>query len=178
MRIAKYALISHAGIIVTTAVLISLGIYHAEPVLHVAALWLFVFFLVSSLLLAGRGYRRITTRIGTAGERLSELKYLQERRYEQLSGRLDRLSALVDSLDSSDNTHQANLIHSMNRAESGRNLAELEDINARVQRAERRILGRLENELFANALRDEQIDIFLSELGPESSIKWTHTESD
>lgn len=167
MRIAKYAVVSQILATVAIAVLIVFGIFSSERVFYVIALLLSLLLIINLLVFLFRGYRRVVTRIGTAGERLSELMFLQERRYEQLSSRLDRLSEDLGALRRPIEGEPNNL-RSTELSNSSLEVSELEDLNARLQRSERRILGRLEDALLARDLESKQVDALLSELKDKS----------
>lgn len=162
MRISRYLLVASTLFLLGIAALVTIDVYRDDTVFYVIALWSSVLALVLSLVIVFRAYQRVITRLGTAGERLAEIKYLQERRYQQLSQRLDYTNDYLRLL-------KALIQKSGSRASSSssdvsENLSELEDLNARFQRAERRILGKLEDELYASRRLSRQLDGIVSRL--------------
>lgn len=126
------------------AAFVTAGIVTGMLWLHILALWIFL--LLSAIFLGFflRVYRLVMTRLGTANQRLSEMKLLQERRYEQLAQRLDALNH---------NTlgHSRSPVSGISAHQDGPpKLSEIEHLIARTERAERRILGRLENIMLDN----------------------------
>ncbi|MGO1942113.1 MAG: hypothetical protein ACTH05_08145 [Yaniella sp.] len=153
MRNVKYAFLALVTAVVAAAVFLSFGFVSGNSIFYVVALWLFMLTVIGLTLFFLRGYKRVVTRIATANERLAGLKFLQERRYDQLKCRMDYLNDSVRVL-------HANILEMDNATGTAKNsmaLAELDNLNARLQRTERRILGQLENERFANDRRNLRI---------------------
>ena len=138
--------------LIMVAALVTVGILTGMHWPYIMALWVSVLFLIILLGFYFRTYRRTMTRIGTANERLSEIKILQERRYEQLAQRLDGLSQ--GTFGQSRST--AGTVSS--GEQSTPKLSDLEYMLARVERAERRILGRLENIALDNDTRFRTVE--------------------
>lgn len=153
MHKTKYLLTAVVAGGVALAAVLTAALLTNAPALFVASVWIATFILIGLTVFLLRSYQRVVTRLGTANERLAELKFLQERRYEQLVGRLD--SPKVNALSGS--------------GASGPSLDELENINARCQRAERRILGKLENELLMHDKRYRKLERLLLEPPDPSS---------
>jgi|SRR5699024_5654069 len=140
MRKAKYLLTAVVAGAVALAAVLTAALLTDDPAFFVASVWIATFFLGGLTVFLFRGYQRIVSRLRTANERLAELKFLQERRYEQLAGRLDGHGG------------------GSGPGISARSLAELESLNARLERSERRILGKLENEILTNDKRYRELE--------------------
>lgn len=109
-----------------------------------------------------RAYLRVVARLDNVSEALSELKFLQERRYGQVSGRLDYtndyLRLLKKLIGRSGDGRSSRSVDSSN------DIARFDELVARIQRAERRVLGRIEDETYKNHWRSERLDQKISEL--------------
>lgn len=153
--------------ILTTAIagLVTTSLLGGGPVYSVVAVWISVLIILIIFITIGRVYKRTVGRIGTANMRLAEIKVLQERRYEQTRTRLDYLLRVVDNTRILTNDVNKALEQVVNTptGEEGRHDA-LEQLNARFQRAERRIIGRLENEIHENDIRSQQITALVSKI--------------
>lgn len=145
MRKAKYLLTAVVAGGVALAAVLTAALVANEPALFVASVWIATFTLVGLTVFLLRSYQRVVTRLGTANERLAELKFLQERRYEQLAARLD------------------GRVGNSGSGASAQSLADLENLNARLERSERRILGKLENEILINDKRYRELKSLMLE---------------
>lgn len=157
----RVLLIGNSVGIVIAAMFLSIGIYSQKEIFYQAAIWALAVLAVLTLFIVVKVYHRIVHRIGTANKRLAELRFLQERRYGMLSARLDHLIAAIRELGVSQ------VSPDKSRLESTRifrkQLVELEDLNARLERAERRILGKIENQIFVNDSQYKRVDRFASD---------------
>lgn len=138
MRKVFFLLVSFTLGLAIVASLVTAGILTGTLWLYILALWISVLLLLVFLGFYFRTYRRVMTRVGTANERLSEIKNLQERRYAQLAQRLDSLGQGAFGSRSTGDTVSGGQQPSLK-------FSDLEYLIARVERAERRILGKLEN---------------------------------
>lgn len=152
MRKATFLLIFFTLGLVVIISLVTANMLIGVMWLNIVALWLSALLLVVFLGFYLMTYQRIMTRVGITNERLNEVKLLQERRYEQLAKRLDALSQGISS--QSPSTRGSVL----EGRQTGPKLSELEDLNARAERAERRILGRLENIMLDNDRRFRTVE--------------------
>src|SRR5699024_10207751 len=110
---------------------------------------------VAFVLFALGAYGKVVARIGLANERLSHLIMLQERRYEQLSVRMDTLTEGLGGLSS----ELSKIVLQASKSNRGANeLALLEEVYARLERTERRVLGGLENATHANERRELRLE--------------------
>lgn len=148
MRAIRYVFLLLAIILAVDGLVITFGILTGELMYFLVATWLTFFVVLGSLLLLIRAYQRIVSRLGTAKQRLGELHFLQERRYDQLRTRIDYLADSSRTLHKIAQDLQASLNNQHRLSLASQTFEELESLNARLQRAERRILGKLENELF------------------------------
>lgn len=130
----RIAIILFLACLVSAAGLTTAGLINAQPIFYVLGLWLFVLSLAIFFSLLLRMYQRIMARIHDIKQLLSEMRFLQERRYEQLARRLDTLRGGGSDA-------------SLGSATAGATHAEFENLSARLQRSERRILGKLEDEM-------------------------------
>lgn len=163
MRIAKHVFVGHIAALLAALVALSLGIYNSETVYYVVSLWIGAFTLISAVFFLLRGYRRLVVRIGTANERLAEIKFLQERRYEQLRQRSDTLLTYSRNQKSYSITHR-NAVNSIQQHDNHTLLlSELEDLNARLQRTERRILGTIAAEQINDDAHQRRIEELLAQ---------------
>lgn len=165
MRKVTSLLISFILGLIMVATLVTAGILTGVLWMYIIAAWASVVLLVVFLGFYFRTYRRIMTRTGTANERLAEIKLLQERRYEQLAQRLDVLSQ--GTFGQSRSTAGA--------ISSGQQpipqFSDIEHTIARVERAERRILGMLENISLDNDTRFRTVEKFASICGDHKELK-------
>lgn len=170
MRNFRYVFVLIVVVLVATGLLTTLGLLGSGSVFYLTALWLVVLLAVGMLLSLGWGYQRIVIRVGTANERLIELRFLQERRYEQLRQRMDYLSDSFRVLHR--NMQHLEDASDKFRAAQGRSsdIVELENINARLQRTERRILGKLENDCHGNESVEQQFVELLESLRSNTEL--------
>src|SRR5690625_1493558 len=145
--------------LIASAVLVTAGLLIQQVHLFLLAMWITVLLLVLCLGFFFTAYRRIMMRLGIVNERLAEVKLLQERRYEQLARRIDKWTPSSFEKSAIDNDS----ITECRGLTAG--ISELEHLNARMQRAEQRILGKLENLLLDS---DRQLRV-LKELAPNST---------
>jgi|SRR5690625_140142 hypothetical protein len=142
MRLSKFAIPIFIVLSVGVTVAALWGLYRRENMALFLATLGTLGLLVLIFAVVFRGYQRLLRETRVVKERIAELRFLQERRYEQVRWRLDEL------------------LNGRAGPGTGKSLnlsSELEDLKSRVQLSERRILGRLENELWANDQRDRQI---------------------
>lgn len=142
MRLSKFAIPIFIVLSVGATVAALWGLYRGENTAQFLATLgtLGILALIFAVVL--RGYQQLHRDTRALKERMAELRFLQERRYEQVRWRLDELLN----------------VGAGPAPGKGLNLSsEVEDLKSRVQLSERRILGRLENELWANDQRDQQI---------------------
>jgi hypothetical protein len=151
MRLIKILFAVSIVLGLAISVLLTVGLLTSQVSYFVGAIW--VSLLVGLVVLAGllAGYGRVVRRLGTANERLAELRFLLERRYEQSRQRLDTLLETSHGLTEPSDSPTSRL------SSNWKGRAELENLSARVQRSERRILGRLENELLAHDRQSQQL---------------------
>lgn len=97
-------------------------------------------------------HQRFARRLRIANERLDELRFLLERRYELSRVRLDKLLEISDESSVDTQTSRASEDRNVSKSK-----AQIENLSARFQRTERRIIGRLEGESFANDRRNREI---------------------
>lgn len=145
--------------LVIVAALVTVGLLTGTLWIHILAAWLSALLLIVFLGFYFRTYRRMMTRIGTANERLAEIKLLQERRYEQLARRLDASSQGTFSQSQS----MAGAVSSGQQSKP--QYSDIEQMIARVERAERRILGMLENIALDNDIRFRTVENLASIYG-------------
>lgn len=148
MHKVKITIILYALCLVLAAIFATIGLVSEKSGYHVGAAWLLAFSLAILFGVLIRLYQRVVIRTNTTNELLKQIKFLQERRYSQLVARMDQRDGGVTS-----ESVQSSKVGASGPAQTGSKLSlgeisELEEINARVQRAERRILGKLENESF------------------------------
>lgn len=163
MRLIKMIFAISVVMGLVTSALVTAGITSGQPGFYVGAVWVSLILITAVMggLLAG--YKRVVHRLGTVNERLAELRFLLERRYELSRERLDSLLGILNGLaDLGDNT----------QVQPGRdgqsvNKAELENLSARFQRSERRIIGRLEDEFLAHDRQNQQVAELLARLESE-----------
>jgi len=128
-------------------------------VIYIISLGLSCIVFVAFVLFALGAYGKVVARIGLANERLSHLIMLQERRYEQLSVRMDTLTEGLGGLSS----ELSKSVLQASKSNRGANeLALLEEVYARLERTERRVLGGLENATHANERRELRLEKLLS----------------
>ena len=139
MRLSKFAISIFIALSVGVTVAALWGLYSRENMAQSLATLGTLGILALIFVVVLRGYQQILRERRVAKERIAELRFLQERRYEQVRWRLDEL------------------LNGRGGPGTGKSLnlsSEIEDLKSRVQLSERRILGRLENELWANDRRD------------------------
>lgn len=132
-----------SALVLAISTLISIGLFEGEIFL-VAAVWLIALLFISLLGAASLVYRRLKARTDKQHQLFTEKYKEQNRRYESLALKLDNISA---ALQIPTNPHQKNSQQ-----------IELSTVIDRVQISERRVLGRLENELYSSSQRFRKID--------------------
>lgn len=133
------------------------GVVREEALYLVIAAWASALAFVVFFVFLTQAYLRIMARTGTINNRLEETKFLLNRRYEQLAERLDDLLARRTAYTSTSGVEENN-----ERLQTG--TSELQDVNARLERAERRILGRLENEALSADAQIRELERIVSSL--------------
>lgn len=157
MRNIKYLVLTLVIAVILVALMATFGFISGDTVFFVTTVWLSALLSVGLFTFLILSYQRIAVRLRTANERLAEVKFLLERRYDQLRRRLDFLTDNV-SLLHRNIQHEPLLEEGSKRSlEISKVLAEVEYLNARVQRFERRILGKIENEQWVMDRRNMQL---------------------
>lgn len=164
MRLAKYIFVFLSVVATGIASLVTLGLNSGDAIFYVAAVWFTALLSVTLVVVLLRGYQRIVSRLSTANERLAELRFLQERRYEQTRVRLDDLLDIASSISATSGDIRKVAGGITERPITPLQPSELADLNVRLQRIERRIVGRLENEFHTNDLRNRQIERLVSQI--------------
>lgn len=159
MQKVTFLLISFTLGLLVIASLVTVGMLNGFIWLHIVALWLAVLLLILFFGCYMRTYRRIMTRVGVTNERVAEMKHLQERRYEQLAKRLDALKQDIRA------EARGNLGSGSGSTQEVSKLSDLEHLIARAERAERRILGRLENIMLDNDKHFRTVEMKLASEG-------------
>lgn len=157
MRNVKYLYPVLLLAVAAVAVTASIGIINSKPLFFIITVWLSALLVTGLFTFLMLGYQRIVARIRTSNERLAEIKFLQERRYEQLRHRLDFLADNVRLLHR--NAQRPHLLAGdvQGSPEVSKALTEIEHLSARMQRFERRVLGKIENEQWVNDMRSKQL---------------------
>lgn len=142
------------------AILLTGGLSTSNASFYIAALWAGVVLFVSASGVLLVVYKNLVGRLRVANERLVELRFLLERRYELSRERLDNL------LDASNHflSHSEDYPNSRAATRTLAGISEFDNLVSRLQRIERRIIGRLENELLSNDRQVHQIEELLQTL--------------
>lgn len=148
MRAVRYAILVLAIALGFEGLILTFAIMTRETTFFVIAVWILIFLVMVSCVFLLRGYQRVVSRLRVANERLAHLQYLQERRYDQLRHRFDELTDSFGTLHKTIQKVQKPSENPLPFPVNPQILEELENLNARLQRAERRILGKFEDELF------------------------------
>lgn len=162
MRKATFILgIALVGLL-SGAILATVGLISNQSLYGMLAIWAFTVSFMVFFVFMTRVYHRTMTRTRTTTDLLAEMKFLQERRYEQLAKRLDNMSPLRGHRSGTSSTSEV----SGNPSQVG--YSELRNINERLQRAERRILGKLENEALSADEQVRELDRLIASLRNDS----------
>lgn len=157
MRNIKYLLPALIIAVFLVAFTATLGFISGDTVFFVTTVWLCALLSVGLFAFLILSYQQIVIRLRTANERLAEVKFLLERRYDQLRRRLDFLTDSVSLLHR--NIQYEPLLEEGGKRslEISKVLAEVEYLNARMQRFERRTLGKIENGQWAIDRQNSQL---------------------
>lgn len=177
MRIIKNVFPVFATAVATVALFMTLGLLSGNSIMYAIALWMFALLTIGFVLVLMRGYQRIVNRVGTANERLTELKFLQERRYDQLRRRMDYLNDSLNVLHRNVRGLDTALGNVPRAPQTSNAFAELDNLNARLQRSERRILGKLENEQFSNHQLHQRLVELLESMDDNAASTSTHPDN-
>lgn len=146
MRRTKIKVLIHILGIILAAILTTIALYTDAKTYYTAALWLLVLTLVSTALHLVDPLLRTVRQIELTNERITELNSRQKIHYQEL------LEILAHSPNRTfPHAAQSHLDQA----------AEIEAINSRIQRTERRVLGRLEDELRSADLRYARLEEIL-----------------
>lgn len=177
MSIIKNVFPVFAAAVATAALFMTLGLLSGNSILYAIAMWIFALLTIGFGLFLIRGYQRIVNRVGTANERLTEIKFLQERRYDQLRRRIDYLNDSVNVLHRNVRGLDAALGSVPRAPQTSNAFVELDNLNARLQRSERRILGKLEDEQFSNHQLHERLVELLESMDDNAASISVHPDN-
>lgn len=141
----------------TAALLLTMALLTGQQSFYLLAIWATTSSLLAFCAFTHRMYRLVGNRTRQTNELLRELRLLQERRYDQLAGRLD--APKVGFPDASNTARQSMMVE----------LSELEQMNVRLQRAERRVMGQLENEALASDRKNREWERLVTRLSDEGT---------
>lgn len=153
MRKANLALVLLILLLVTAVVLTTVGFISSQPFIYLLAGLSVLSAMLIFCVLTFRMYQRLESRSRQTNEVLKEIKSLQEQRYEQLARRLDESKP------------------GQPKSKMHRRGIELEDLEARLQRAERRILGSLENNSLVADQQMRKIELLLNILQEAANLR-------
>lgn len=158
MRNLKYVFPIIVIAVVLVALMATLGLTSGDTAFFVTTVWLAALLSLGFFAFLVLGYMRIVGRLRTANEGLAEVRFLLERRYDQLRRRLDYLTDYVRVLHRNIQNEPLREERTQRSPEISKVLAEVEYLTARIQRFERRTLGKLENEQWAMNRQNMQLD--------------------
>lgn len=148
MRLAKFILPAYLALSLGLCVLAVASLYGSSRHLIIGLVVGAILLISTSFVVTVHTYRRISEKLERLAEKLLSVHSIQERRYNQTRARLDELLTMRGSRTSESPESIARSLTS----------SEAIDLNQRIALFERRVLGRLENQLLADDKRNRCLD--------------------